>query len=81
MKMVGGIRCEDALARLWDYLDGELPPEDRTAVQKHLEVCNRCYPEYDFQRAYFRFLTQIRERHGTPPDLKRRLFQRLLEQE
>lgn len=81
MKSMGMIRCEEALLRLWEFLDGELPPEDETAVKRHLEVCNRCYPQYDFQRAYFEYARQVREREHAPASLRRKLFRRILAQE
>lgn len=80
MKFGNMLRCEDALARLWDFLDGELPPQDESAVQRHLELCNRCYPQYDFQRAYFEYVRRLHERHRAPQSLRRRLFRSLLEQ-
>jgi anti-sigma factor (TIGR02949 family) len=50
-KAMGMIPCEEAMARLWEFLDGELLSEDETAVKWHLDVCSRCFPQYDFQRA------------------------------
>lgn len=81
MRSLGMIRCEEALSRLWEFLDGELPPADETAVKRHLEVCNRCYPHYDFRRAYFEYARQVREREQAPASLRRELFRRILEQE
>lgn len=81
MESMGMIRCEDALARLWEFLDGELPPADETAVRKHLDICNRCYPQYDFQRAYFTYVRRMRDQEHAPPTLRRRLFRMILEQE
>lgn len=81
MDSMGMIRCEEALARLWEFLDGELPPENEDAVKKHLDICNRCYPQYDFQRAYFEFTRRVQDREHAPPSLRRRLFDKILEQE
>jgi len=81
MEAMGMIRCEDALGRLWDFLDGELGPEEEAAVKKHLELCDRCYPQYDFQRAYFEYTRRIRNRDATNSGLRRRLFQKLLKEE
>lgn len=78
---IGGISCEDALARLWEFLDGELPAEEEAAVQKHLEICGRCYPQFDFQRAYFAYTRQLAERERVSPERRRRLFAALLAQE
>lgn len=81
MDSMGMIRCEEALARLWEFLDGELPPENEDAVKKHLDICNRCYPQYDFQRAYFEFTRRVQDSEHAPPSLRRRLFEKILEQE
>jgi mycothiol system anti-sigma-R factor len=81
VRSMGMIRCEHVLERLWDFLDGELPAEDEAAVKKHLEICNRCYPQYDFQRAYFEYTRRLREADRAPHTLRRQLFQRILEQE
>lgn len=77
----GMISCEEALARLWEFLDGELPPEDEAAVKKHLDICERCFPRYNFRRAYFEFTRRIRDREHAPPSLRRRLFQEILQRE
>ena len=55
----GGIECEEALARVYEYLDGELEPETRERIHEHLEVCQRCYPYFDFERI---FLDYVREK-------------------
>jgi anti-sigma factor (TIGR02949 family) len=81
MKALGMIRCEDAMRQLWDFLDGELAEDDREALEKHLEVCGRCYPAYDFQRAYLEYTRRLATREQAPPDLRKRLFLKLLEQE
>jgi len=40
--LVGGLRCSEVLARLSDYVDGELPPEERVMVEAHLRGCDAC---------------------------------------
>lgn len=78
---LGMMRCEEALARLMEFVDGELPLEEEAAVKKHLDICNRCYPRYDFQRAYHEFARRLSDREHAPAALRRRLFRRILEQE
>ncbi len=78
---MGMIRCEEAMARLWEFLDGELEDVEEAAVRKHLEVCNRCYPKYDFQRAYFEYMQRTSRRGEGSTDMRHELFQKLLEQE
>lgn len=80
IRAMGMIPCEDALARLWEFLDGELSLEERDQVRRHLEVCRRCYPHYDFQRAYRRYVRRLAERERAPEECRRRLFQALLEE-
>lgn len=75
------MRCEEALARLMEFVDGELPIDEEAAVKKHLDICNRCYPQYDFQRAYHEFTRRLGDRDHAPAALRRRLFHRILEQE
>lgn len=77
----GKVSCEDVLARLWEFIDGELPHEQRDAVRRHLEVCRRCYPQYDFQRAYLRFVRRVAGHDQLSPECRRRLFEELMEQE
>jgi len=72
-RLRGMISCEEALGHLWELIDGELAPEDETAVRRHVEVCSRCYPRYDFQRAYLSLLGRIRRGEGPSPELRRRL--------
>lgn len=81
MEAKNSIRCEDALALLWDFLDGELAPDDEAAIRKHLEICNRCYPRYDFQRVSFEYTRRLVSREHASPELRRRLFQAILEEE
>jgi anti-sigma factor (TIGR02949 family) len=81
MKAMGMMGCEEVMEKLWAFVDGELDAADETAVQRHLEVCNLCFPQYDFHRAYFRFVGHVKEGQQAPPDLRRRLFERILEEE
>jgi anti-sigma factor (TIGR02949 family) len=42
------INCEDALERLFEYLDGELSRHDTDELRRHMEVCEACYPDMKF---------------------------------
>jgi len=39
---VGGLRCRDVLALLYDYLDDELESAERSRVEAHLSACSVC---------------------------------------
>lgn len=72
--------CEEVLARLWEYIDGELTPERTARIREHLDMCERCYPEYDFRRA-FRVFLRRQVKTPAPPGLRRKVFEQLLQEE
>ncbi len=41
-RVIAGISCGEILARLADYLDGELDADTLAAVQKHVAECSEC---------------------------------------
>jgi anti-sigma factor (TIGR02949 family) len=69
--------CEHVLERLWEFVDGELPNDEEQAVREHLEMCGRCFPQYDWHRAYARFARRAAQRMDNPA-LRRRVFAALL---
>ncbi|MCI0432050.1 MAG: zf-HC2 domain-containing protein [Gemmatimonadetes bacterium] len=74
------LSCKEAVEQLWAYIDGELPASEADRVHDHLHACGACSPQHDYQRAFREFLrAQARER--IPPDLRRRIFLRLLAEE
>ena len=42
-----GTDCSEALLRVYEYLDGELGPDDCARIQAHLDECGRCLHQYD----------------------------------
>lgn len=42
MKRTNNLSCRGVVALLDDYLDGQLPPSQRTAVSAHLDACADC---------------------------------------
>lgn len=75
-----GVTCRDAVERLWEYVDGELPASEAENVRRHLEACRSCHPHVDFQKAFCAFLRSV-DRTTAPPGLRRSIFLRLLEEE
>jgi len=71
------IDCGAVMERLWAFLDGELEPGDHDQVREHLHMCERCFPRYDFQRAYFRMMWRLAS-EPLSPHVRRRVFQELL---
>ena len=44
------VTCQEVLARLSDYLDGETLPEPRAAIEQHLTACAACFAVADTLR-------------------------------
>jgi len=50
------IPCEEANARLFEYLDGELEDVSKEGVRLHLGACKECYPRVQFARHFLEAL-------------------------
>jgi hypothetical protein len=68
------LSCEESLALVYEYLDGELPADWNDAVRRHVEKCRLCYPYFDFERMFLDYVHEAGERAaGTNPQLERRI--------
>lgn len=45
------IRCEEVIAHLLSYLDGEINDSKRVQIDRHLEECRGCFSRAEFERA------------------------------
>jgi mycothiol system anti-sigma-R factor len=64
--------CQDAIATLYNFLDGELTPERRHEIQHHLEECGPCFQAFGFE-ADLRALIATKCRDEVPESLRRRV--------
>lgn len=74
------IPCEQALERLFEYLDGELEGETLEQVKRHFEVCRRCYPRLQFEKSFMEAVRTVRGGEEAPPELRNRILQALQEE-
>lgn len=44
------LSCEDVLAHLFAYLDGELDAVTGEGIELHLEACRGCFSRAEFER-------------------------------
>jgi predicted anti-sigma-YlaC factor YlaD len=44
------VSCKTVIANLTNYLDGDVAPEMRQKIEKHLRRCHRCTAVYDSTR-------------------------------
>lgn len=54
------IDCSQIITQLSDYLDGEVSPETKQIVEKHLAKCHRCSLVYSTTRHTLKIVTQSR---------------------
>jgi mycothiol system anti-sigma-R factor len=52
------ISCQEALEKVYEYLDGELGSPEQEKVREHVKVCRKCYPLFDFERAFLDFVRE-----------------------
>ena len=55
------INCEQALAKIFEFIDHELNASERKAMQEHLHTCKSCFSRTEFERRLKQKLTGLRE--------------------
>ena len=75
--MMPMLDCQAVMRQLWAYLDGELTDDRVAAIEGHLAMCKRCYPQYDFERGFLDQLALARREHSDPARLRTRLVDAL----
>lgn len=76
----GGISCQEAAERLFEWLDGELDPDMNGRVGTHLEACARCYPWLVFERSFREAVSRAARDHEVPSELHDRIIASLEEE-
>jgi len=74
------ISCEEASARLFEYLDGELEIVSSEEVRGHLEVCKRCYPRVQFEKHFLEALQRSQNGGRASVSLKEKVLRSLAEE-
>ncbi len=74
MPMDGMLDCNAVIRQLWDYLDAELTPERMEQIRAHLAVCQRCFPQYQFERSFLDVLASTRSDHPAIGQLRDRVL-------
>jgi mycothiol system anti-sigma-R factor len=64
--------CDEAIIRIYQYLDGELTVWRRHAIARHLDECPPCAEGFDFE-IEIRQIVATKCRDEVPPELKRRI--------
>lgn len=69
--------CQAVMRQLWDCLDGELTPDRVEAIETHLKMCSRCYPQFQFERTFLDQVGKLRREHSNLTGLRARLVDSL----
>ena len=69
-----GITCKEALQLVNDFIDGELENVSHAEVEKHFEVCQRCYPHLRLEQSFRAAVRRACARDKAPPELRERVL-------
>ena len=73
--------CDQAFARIADYLDRELDAEEMRMVREHLETCAVCAREFHYEASVLQEIRRKLDHIDLPPDLIARIAAKLKEGE
>ncbi len=76
----GGIECHEAMAKIFDWLDNELDPQEAECVGEHLQTCARCYPRLKFEQAFCEALKRASSNETAGADLQQQILDALVEE-
>lgn len=71
--------CSAALAKVYEYLDGEMQDDDCVELRRHIEDCAPCLREYGLEQQFKALVARSCGCDETPPDLRTKLLTRLRE--
>jgi anti-sigma factor (TIGR02949 family) len=72
MNEVRVIDCEEALRRLFEYLDAELHGGPQREMEQHLERCRSCFSRVEFEKRLKAHTAEL-GREPLPPELGLRI--------
>lgn len=71
--MVSRIGCEEAVAKLLEFLDGELDAPAEREMERHLETCRGCFSRAELERRLKKMLADTGEARA-PESLRQRVL-------
>jgi mycothiol system anti-sigma-R factor len=72
-------KCSEVLARVYEYLDGEMGEHDAAKIHQHLEECRPCLSQYDIDLALKALLRRSCACESAPEELRTRIMVRITE--
>ena len=68
--------CNESLAELYTFLDGELTDDKRVEIRQHLDDCSPCLERFDFQAELKAVISQ-KCQEEVPQELRDRIARSL----
>jgi len=69
--------CSEVLARVYNYLDGEIGNKDLSKIRQHLDECGPCLREYGLEEVVKKLVHKHCGREVVPGDLRARVLTRI----
>jgi len=73
----GMISCDEALERLYDFLDAELDETWQVRVNEHFEACKACFPVMTFEKSFLDAVQGSKSDATTPAEVRSRILEAL----
>ena len=67
------MNCEEAVEKVWQFLDKELDEASFAEMQKHLEECRHCFSKVEFEERLRVMLRRSCCSEKAPAELRERL--------
>ncbi len=69
--------CSEALLRVYEFIDGEMGPEDCVKIQAHLDECGNCLKQYHVDQAFKAMIKRSCACEAAPVELRTTILRRL----
>lgn len=69
--------CSEVLHHIYEYLDGEMSPEEVKQVAAHLAECRPCLAEHDLDAAVKQVVKRSCHEEPAPASIRMRIVERL----
>jgi mycothiol system anti-sigma-R factor len=69
--------CSRARLQLYEYLDGEMDPDDCPKIQEHLDKCGPCLAEYDLDQVLKALVRRSCVCEAAPNELRMQIMTRI----
>ena len=71
------VDCSETVMRIFEFLDGEMSPDDCRRMQAHLEECGPCLREYHLDQALKTVIKRSCGCETAPVELRTTILRRL----